>query len=221
MKKFNNDKARHAVWAVFIGVVITCGFSAYADRTEQTLADNLIRLHVIANSDSAEDQELKIAVRDAIVEEVGYLFSDITDRETAIREIEENIGYIEGISRRVISDSGYNYDVDVALGSADFPSKTYGNVTLPAGTYDALKVVIGSGDGQNWWCVLFPPLCFVDATAQMPSDSQEILRVSMSDEQYAMVTDGGNLPVRVKFKAYEMWQSGMYAIKNMFSVASR
>ena len=218
MKKFDNDKVRHAIWAVFIGVVITCAFSAYADRTEEALAENIIRLHVIANSDSDEDQNLKLAVRDAIVEEVGYLFADNRDKYTAKGEIEANIDRIENISREVISDSGFDYGVSVELGSAEFPTKAYGDVTFPAGSYDALKVVIGDGRGKNWWCVLFPPLCFVDgSTAEMPTGSHEILRTSMTDEQYAMVTDGGNLPVKVKFKAYEMWQSGMYTVRNMFA----
>lgn len=216
MKKFNNGKARHMVWAVFIGVVITCAFSAYADKTENALAENLIRLHVVANSDSEADQNLKLSVRDAIVEEVGYLFADNTDKETARREVEANIYVIEEVAEGVIADAGFDYDVEVTLGSADFPTKVYGNVTLPAGTYDALKVVIGNGNGRNWWCVLFPPLCFVDEAAEMPSDSQAILRTSMTDEQYAMVTDSGDIPVKVKFKAYEMWQSGVYAVKNMF-----
>lgn len=217
MKKFNNTKARHIVWAIFIGVVITCAFSAYADMTESAISENLIRLHVVANSDSDIDQNLKLSVRDAIVEEVGYLFEDNIDKETARREIEANMDVIEEISRRVISEAGFDYDVSVTFGSADFPTKVYGNVTLPAGTYDALKVVIGKGDGQNWWCVLFPPLCFVDGTAEMPSASQEILRSSMTDEHYAMVTNSGKMPVKVKFKAYEMWQNSIYTVKNLFA----
>lgn len=217
MKNFDNSKARHIIWAVFVGIVITCTFSAYADKTESAIAENLIRLHVVANSDSDIDQNLKLKVRDAIVEEVGYLFSDNTNKETARREIEANIDDIECIAQKVVTEAGFDYDVSVTMGSADFPTKVYGNVTLPAGTYEALKVVIGSGNGQNWWCVLFPPLCFVDEAAEMPTESQEILRSSMTDEQYAMVTDSGTMPIKVKFKAYEMWQSGVYAVRNMFA----
>lgn len=210
-------RIRHAIWAICIGVIITCAFSVYADKTEDSLADSLIRLHVIANSDTEADQNLKLAVRDAIVAEVGDLFSDNKDKSMAMEEILANMESIERIARDVIAEKGFSYDVSLSLGSSDFPAKTYGNVTLPAGTYEALKVVIGDGAGQNWWCVLFPPLCFVDATtAEMPASSSEVLKTSLTDDQYAMVTDGGDFPVKVKFKAYELWQNSKFMIKSMF-----
>lgn len=208
---------RHAVWAICIGVIITCAFSAYADKTEDSLADGLIRLHVIANSDAESDQNLKLAVRDAIVAETGELFADNRDKSAAREEILANMDNIERVARNVISEKGFDYDVSLSLGASDFPTKTYGNVTLPAGTYEALKVVIGDGAGKNWWCVLFPPLCFVDAaTAEMPESSSELLKTSLTDDQYAMVTDGGKFPVKVKFKAYELWQNSKFMIKSMF-----
>lgn len=202
--------------ALCIGVIITCGFSAYAQKTEKSIADNLIRLHVIANSDSDADQALKYAVRDAIVSEVGTLFADNSHIGETKSELIGAMDSIKHIAKRVIEDNGYNYSVNLVMGKSDFPTKTYGNVTLPAGTYEALKVVIGDGAGQNWWCVLFPPLCFVDgATAEMPAESSEILKSSLTDEEYEMITESGDFPVKVKFKAYEMWQSSKLKLKNM------
>ncbi len=216
--KDKNSAIRHAIWALCVGVIITCAFSAYADKTEKSIADGLIRLHVIANSDTDTDQSLKIAVRDAIVDKVGSLFADNSDKSEAREEIIANMDEIKAIAESTIAEEGFDYDVTLSLGKSDFPTKTYGNVTLPAGTYEALRVVIGEGAGQNWWCVLFPPLCFVDAaTAEMPAESSEILRASLTDEEYAMVTDSGELPVQVKFKTYELWQSSKLKFKNMIA----
>ena len=206
----------HVLIALCIGVSITYGFSAYAQKTEKSIAENLIRLHVIANSDSDADQSLKYAVRDAIVEEVGGLFADNSDIDETKSELYDNMDNIKAIAQRVIRENGYGYNAELIMGKSDFPTKVYGNVTLPAGTYEALKVVIGEGAGQNWWCVLFPPLCFVDAaTAEMPAESSEILKSSLTDEEYEMITKSGDFPVKVKFKAYEMWQSSKLKFKNM------
>lgn len=217
MEKQNN-RLRHMLIALCVGVIITFAFSVYADKTEQSLAHGLIRLHVIANSDTESDQQLKLAVRDAIIDEVGTRFADNCQKDEAKQEILAHTEDIRLIAQEVIADWGLHYPVEISLGKSDFPTKTYGNVTLPAGTYDALKVVIGEGAGQNWWCVLFPPLCFVDAaTAEMPDESAEILKESLTEEEYAMVTDSGDLPVQVKFKTYELWQSSKLKFKNMIA----
>ena len=217
MGKFlKSGRLHHIVWAVCIGVIITCTFSAYADKTEKSIASGLIRLHVIANSDTDDDQHLKIAVRDEIIKNAGHLFADNSDKAQAESEILSHINEIKEIADEVVLQWGYDYPVKVEFGKSDFPTKVYGDVTLPAGTYDALKVIIGSGEGQNWWCVLFPPLCFVDAaTAKMPQESMEILKSSMTDEEYQMVTGDGKLPVKMKFKTYEIWQNSKMKIKNM------
>ncbi len=217
MEKQNN-RLRHMLIALCVGVIITFAFSVYADKTEQSIAHGLIRLHVIANSDTESDQQLKLAVRDAIIDQVGTHFADNCQKDEARQEILAHTEDIRLIAQEVIADWGLDYPVEISLGKSDFPTKTYGNVTLPAGTYEALKVVIGEGTGQNWWCVLFPPLCFVDAaTAEMPDESAEILKESLTEEEYAMVTDSGDLPVQVKFKTYELWQSSKLKFKNMIA----
>jgi stage II sporulation protein R len=128
--------------------------------------DNLIRLHVVANSDSAADQALKQKVRDEIVRAVGPDFSNTRDVAGARQVAEAELGYIRAVASRVVRAGGKDYPVSVSLGRYAFPTKAYDYFILPAGDYEAVRVVIGRGDGANWWCVLFPPLCFVDLSRE-------------------------------------------------------
>lgn len=125
-------------------------------------AQDLIRLHIVANSDSDEDQELKRAVRDAILLSVTPLFTDLSSVENAQAAMVAAIPRIEAIARQQIAASGHQYTVRAEVGHYEFPGKAYGSVFLPAGTYRALRVVIGEALGANWWCILFPPMCFLD-----------------------------------------------------------
>ena len=124
--------------------------------------EKLIRFHVIANSDSEDDQELKLKVRDAVI---AYLEPKL-EKSSSIEESEEIIKgeykNLEKISKNIIDENGYTYNVAIGLKYSNFPAKQYSSVVLPAGEYKALKIVIGEGKGKNWWCVMFPPLCFVD-----------------------------------------------------------
>lgn len=126
--------------------------------------DEIIRFHVRANSDKAEDQELKLNVRDKILEAMGDKFKDTKTIEESRIIIQDNLEEIRHIALEVIKGEGLDYDVDVFLGVDDFPIRRYGNMIFPQGEYETLLVTIGKGQGQNWWCVMFPPLCFVDIT---------------------------------------------------------
>ncbi len=126
--------------------------------------DQIIRFHVRANSDMEEDQKLKLKVRDKILEEMGDKFKDTKTIEESRIIIQENMEEIRDIALEVIKGEGLDYDVDVFLGIDDFPIRRYGNMVFPQGKYETLLVTIGKGQGQNWWCVMFPPLCFVDIT---------------------------------------------------------
>ena len=128
------------------------------------LADNLIRLHVVANSDSPEDQELKNLVKDEIIKYMKDELKGVRDINKSREIINNNLKYIKSIAEDEIKRQGKNYNVNVSLGYYPFPTKVYSDISLPAGVYQALRVSIGEGTGENWWCVLFPPLCFVDAT---------------------------------------------------------
>lgn len=216
--EMGEQRMKKVVLAFLIGCVVTYVAGAYTEQVETSLAQGVIRLHVIANSDSDADQQLKYKVRDRIIAETGTLFADSDTLEQSRVEICKNLDRIRQIAQAEVAANGYDYPVTVEFGDSDFPTKVYGNVTLPAGTYEALKVKIGSAEGQNWWCVLFPPLCFVDeATAEMPEESEQQLKNSMGEPEYEMVTQTDELPVEVRFKAYEMWQAGRMRLRAMFA----
>jgi stage II sporulation protein R len=129
---------------------------------QQEYAKELIRFHVIANSDSVEDQTLKLHVRDVVVNEMKTQFAKADTKAEARIITYQNIDNIKSLAEQQIARESKDYQVQVMLGNYEFPKKTYGDLTLPAGNYEAVRVVIGEGKGQNWWCVLFPPLCFLD-----------------------------------------------------------
>ena len=126
------------------------------------IKDKLIRFHVIANSDTEEDQNLKLKVRDKVVEALTEKLSGVESLEEAEEILEDNIDYVNQIAREVISSNNYDYEVNTMLSYENFPNKVYGDYVFPQGNYEAYRVIIGSGQGQNWWCVMFPSLCFVD-----------------------------------------------------------
>lgn len=184
--------------------------SRYAKDVNAGLSQNLVRLHVIANSDSQEDQALKLKVRDAIIQYMKGELSNSKDIKQTISIINADLNKIEEVSREVIKNNNSNYSVKASLGNYPFPTKTYGDITLPAGEYQALRVVIGKGEGKNWWCVLFPPLCFIDAThGTIPDNVKQELKNSLTDEEYAIITSADNdqdIPIKIRFKVVEFLQ---------------
>ena len=167
-------------------------------RKEQTdLSEKLIRLHVVANSDSDEDQALKLKVRDGILNDAAAILDGVTSREKAVRLVEENLDEILSGARDVVLENGYNYSVTASISVEKFPTRDYETFSLPAGEYTSLRVVIGSGCGHNWWCVIFPPLCVSAAT-----DAEEVFS-SLSDEEMRLITEDGPEYV-FKFKSIEL-----------------
>ena len=163
-------------------------------------------MHVIANSDSTEDQTLKFIVRDNLINYMNSLTKDITSKEAAIQIAKDHEQDFYRIAKQTISEQGYDYDVKVEIGNSYFPTKNYGDISLPAGYYDALKVEIGSASGQNWWCVMFPPLCFVDmSTGIVPDESKNAIRENLPNEEYALISDTSNNNINFKFKLLEFW----------------
>ena len=163
--------------------------------------DKLIRFHVIANSDSEEDQNLKLKVRDAII---NYLQPKLLESESI--EYDE----LEKISKNIILENGYDYDVKVGIDYSKFPTKQYSNVVLPAGEYKALRIIIGEGKGKNWWCVMFPPLCFVDEQKGIiDKDTDDKLREVLTEEEYELISQKTSKQVdrvQIKFKIVEIIQ---------------
>ena len=126
--------------------------------------EDLIRLHVLANSDSVADQQLKLKVRDGIIAYLAPYFEHAMQKSDAEQIVFEHKEQLIALAQQIILQNGADYSVDLQIGMFDFPIKSYGNLVLPAGNYEAVRVLIGKAEGKNWWCVLFPPLCFVDIT---------------------------------------------------------
>lgn len=150
----------------FFGIQVT---SAIRPVEEAYNTESLIRLHILANSDLPSDQELKLQVRDAIVAHTSELFSGITTKEEAWQQLGLSREIVRAVAQEVIDRAGKDYLVEVRMGNLDFPEKTYGTLLVPAGAYQAMQVIIGQGKGRNWWCVLFPPLCFIEAAGSEPA----------------------------------------------------
>jgi stage II sporulation protein R len=177
--------------------------------TEAALASNVIRFHVVANSDEASDQELKLKVRNRVINEMESVFTPDGDIESARCTLLENIEKIELIAKDEIEKNGYSYDAKVSLGNSYFPTKNYGEIVLPEGSYEALKIEIGKAQGKNWWCVLFPPLCFVDESCvSYSSEAADEIKNAVGRENADMIELKKDGSLKLKFKTYEMWQRG-------------
>ena len=133
-------------------------------RGEAKVYDSVVRLHVLANSDSEEDQALKLKVRDALLERTAPLLSPCTSREEACAALEAHMDELQQIAEEIIRAEGYDYPVTILLGEEEYPEKNYDSVCFPSGKYTSLRVCIGNAEGQNWWCCLFPPLCLGNST---------------------------------------------------------
>jgi stage II sporulation protein R len=168
--------------------------SEQANPTVEEISEKLIRFHVIANSDREEDQALKLKVRDEVLTYIQPMLKDSESIEMS-REIlgRENDRLIQ-IAKEVIFANGYDYSVESTLSKEYFPIKTYGNITLPQGEYEAYRIIIGTGEGQNWWCVMFPPICFVDVTkgAVAYEETEEEMKEVLDEEEFNMVNNRAN-----------------------------
>ena len=182
---------------------------SYVNAVSNNLADNVFRLHVIANSDSEEDQNLKYKVRDSLIGYMNTLTNDMNTKDEVIKIAHEHIDDFKKIAQNVVKENGYNYEVNVEIGNFSFPTKTYGDISFPSGFYDALKVEIGKAEGQNWWCVMFPPLCFVDVSSGVvPEESKENLEANLGDEEYSIISDSEeNGLTSIKFKIIEFFEN--------------
>lgn len=185
---------------------------SYVNAVSQNISDNVFRLHVIANSDSEEDQNLKYKVRDAVLEYMNNLASNCSSKDEVIKLANEHQNEFYKIAKQVIQENGYNYDVNIRIGNFEFPTKTYGDISLPAGNYDALRIEIGEAKGQNWWCVMFPPLCFVDVSSGVvPDESKEIMQENLDEEEYNLISDTESTDVKFKFSLIEFFQNITFA----------
>ena len=200
-----NSKVKMVIilsFLLFIYITV-CAFS-YAQNISTDIANNVFRLHVLANSDSEEDQNLKYKVRDSLLKYMREICGNCKNKQEAISLVEKNKENFKQIALDTIRSEGYSYDVNINIGNFEFPTKDYGDISLPAGYYDALRVEIGEAKGHNWWCVMFPPMCLPAA-----EESQELDDV-LSESQMEVVENGDKY--QVKFFAVELFEK----VKNWF-----
>lgn len=197
----------------FVVLILFCLFVfisalSYVDAVSEDLSNSVFRLHVIANSDSKEDQDLKYKVRDAVLEYMNSISANCTSKDEVITLAYDYQDEFKEIAKKVIKENGYNYDVNIRIGNFEFPTKHYGDISLPAGSYDALRIEIGEAQGQNWWCVMFPPLCFIDVTSGVvPDESKQIMKDNLNDEEYSLISDTESKDITFKFSLIEFFQS--------------
>ncbi len=207
----NNNKLNKLL---LIGIILFCGISMcvvksnalHNKEVQQGIAKEIIRFHVIANSDSASDQALKLKVKDKLVKKLSPLLIKASSIEEARSIITKNEDMIQKVATDTIRKNGYDYSVDVSLGECYFPLKLYGQYSFPPGNYEALRVRIGEAKGKNWWCVMFPPLCFVDDTYSVV-DKQTNMKLQhlLTKEEYDSLLLK-NEPVHIKFKLWESFK---------------
>ncbi len=194
------DKILLSVLACAISMHLAFSCTYFAGAAASVRQD-VVRLHILANSDSTADQELKIKVRDALLDKNTLLLTQRVTKENAVEYFELSRDELLEAARSVIAENGFNYDVKMYIDEEYFETRQYGDMTFPAGEYTALKVIIGSGEGKNWWCVMFPPLCVPAA------DDVEIKNTTDGylTESGNKIVNGGNKYI-VKFKLLEVYE---------------
>lgn len=218
MKKNLKNNLKHI--AVIISLLflytLLSAFS-YANTVSKDLSKNVFRLHVLANSDSEEDQQLKLKVRDALLSYMNTLSSNCNTKEEAIQIATQHQNEFQTIAENVIVENGYNYPVQIKINNFYFPTKSYGDISLPAGYYDALRVEIGNAKGKNWWCVMFPSLCFIDISSGIvDSEGKEKLENNLDSESYELISESKtSTEFKLKFKLLEVFShNGLFTAKN-------
>ncbi|MCX7715076.1 MAG: stage II sporulation protein R [Clostridia bacterium] len=211
---------KKVICSIAIGFLVAIFAAIYSSDVQANLSNNLVRLHIIANSDSETDQEIKLKVRDRIIYEMSDCFSSGQSTQECKTIIQSNIDRITEIANDELKKNNLPYTATAVYGNFEFPTKVYENITLPPGKYEAVRVILGNGYGKNWWCVMFPPLCFVDETkGSMDAESNEMLEQNLNDQSYEIITnaDPSHLDVEVKFKIVEIMQKAKQDLENIVS----
>ena len=172
---------------------------------EEEIYNSVVRLHVLANSDSEDDQSLKLKVRDEILALSAPVLKECTSREQAEQKLREITPDLKSAAQSKLLSEGYTYSVDVLLDSEYYPTKEYESCSFPEGEYLSLRVVIGEGEGQNWWCCLFPPLCLSAAT-DTSKNEDAFISVGLTDDQYKIITQTDSPKYKIRFKILEVFQ---------------
>lgn len=200
MKKFNR------IVFIFISIFMlgTVLYLGYIENMKKDIADNLLRLHIVGADDSEYSQNLKICVRDRILSDFSEVFSYCGSLEASAARARELKPRIEAAAADELKSRGCNDSVSAVVEECRFPTKNYGEVTLPGGVYTALNIRLGAARGHNWWCVMYPPLCINGGNAVITDASKEKLKTCLSHEEYRLITSGEEPDVKIKFKLAEL-----------------
>lgn len=214
-KKKINLKKFILLTTLLLIYIFICAYS-YVSSISHNISNQVFRLHVIANSDSSEDQNLKYIVRDNLINYMNSICSNSKSKEETIKIVSAHLSEFNSIANSTIKDCGFNYTSKVEIGNFKFPTKKYADISFPSGFYDALEVKIGNAKGQNWWCVLYPSLCFVDISSGIvPEDSKKILQNTLNTEEYSLISSNNNSYFSFKFKLVELFnQNNLITAKN-------
>ncbi len=202
-----NSKLRNLsllTFLLFIYIFICA--KSYVSAISSDLSESVFRLHVLANSNSEEDQSLKLKVRDSLLNYMNTICSSCSTKAEAISLVNKHKQEFQKIAENTIYENGYNYSVNINIGNFYFPTKNYGDISLPAGFYDALRVEIGNAKGKNWWCVMFPSLCFIDVSSGIVDDeAKNNLEKNLENESYNIISDKSSSEIKLKFKLIEFF----------------
>ena len=194
--------------SIICGIIITfsAAVKAYANRVSSEISDAVIRFHVLANSDEEFDQNLKLKVRDEILLYLNNDMKDCKSREEAEKYLSSHRDEITAVAESVIEEEGYNYSVHTELSNGHYPVRYYGNAVFPEGVYKSLRVIIGEGEGHNWWCVMYPPLCLNGESLEY-ADTDLLKSVLTEDGYDVVVLSSDNIVPEMKFKVVEWFSS--------------
>ncbi len=205
--KFINTRRFFSLWLVF--TLIFSILISYAKVAGNDISNSVLRLHILANSNSKADQALKLAVRDRIIKDTKHIFNLADSPDSATKLAEINLPLIQKIAQDEIEKHGFSSPVKASVTESAFPTKTYDGITLPKGKYQALKIEIGEASGENWWCVMYPPLCYTDGILSPSDEAKQKLKSTLNQDEYRLVTKSpkGNVPVEIRFKIVELFQN--------------
>ena len=201
-------KSLICILSVAFALCVTAVWAIDAHNTQQGLADKMIRLHVLANSDSEADQALKLEVRDAVLAQAEDILRRCGTMEEAQAQLEAALPDLEALGEAAVSLNGCDYPVTAALSWEDYPTREYDTFTLPAGRYLSLRLTIGAGEGRNWWCVVFPPLCNAVTREDFTGSAEA---AGLTEEEVALITQESRGYV-VRFKVVELVENWLAAL---------
>ncbi len=194
------------IFLLFLFIFVSA--KSYSNAMSKSISNKFLRLHVVANSDSTEDQMLKYQIRDAVLEYMEPTLKNAKSKEEALELLNNSKENIEKIAKKITFDNNFDYDITVSIGNFYFPTKEYSNFILPNGFYDALQIKIGKAAGQNWWCVMFPSLCITEQSCNFTNSSEEFLQENLSNEEFKVLYNNPeNQQLKIKFKLIELFEN--------------